>query len=54
MKTFLKTWNALIHNKKYLLLTALLEILFLASLIQLQFVFFTPMIDAEYNTQTLI
>ncbi len=42
MKTLLKSWNALIHNKKYLLITMLLELIFLVSLVQLQFVFFTP------------
>ncbi|VVB81327.1 Uncharacterised protein [uncultured archaeon] len=38
-------WNALIHNKKYLLLTILLEIIFLFGLVQLHFVFFTPTLE---------
>jgi hypothetical protein len=44
-QTLAKTWNSLIHNKKYLLLTVLLELIFLALLVQLQFVFFTPTLE---------
>ncbi len=49
MQILSKTWTLFKTNKKYLLLTVLLEILFLASLVQLQFVFFTPTADAEVN-----
>lgn len=41
----LKTWTLFKTNKKYLLITMLLELIFLVLLIQLQFVFFTPTLE---------